>query len=535
MKLLLSDEMYVRFRELLQSRAGLFYSEHRRDDLAHGLGQVLAGSAYPTLDALYAEALKGGAAWEAMLAKLTVGETRFFRNHAHFDALRQHIISDILNRRASLRGLRLWSAGCASGEEPYSLAMLITDLLPDWTGWSISILGTDINQQFLQKAREGLYSAWSFRETSEEMRQRFFTEEDGRWRLIPSIRRAVTFAWLNLAESSYPSIANGTSALDMIICRNVSIYFDRETTRKMAARFYSALTPGGWLLVGHSEPQAEIYEQFETHNFPNAIVYRKSLDAPLFLVEGSAISSKPHSAAASARVTVKDGRFRQGAKLLSPQKHEPPTNDTGCGNAAAARRHITTPLERKRSSSTERRVTTPLERMRQEAEWSAEAAWKVIQAYLAQGEKTQAEEALRTFLQHEPRDTAAMVALGRLCADRADWACAQEWCERALALNTLSVDAAYLLGQVYEHKGRLDDALAAYRRTIYANHSFVPGLLGMANVWRQMGLREEARRSYRNLLRLLELQTATEEVAGMDGVTVCELVQFVRQQLERLA
>lgn len=278
----LSDELYEQFRDLVQSRCGLAYPERKRADLAHGLRLVLNATRHPDFASLYADALAGGAAWEAIVAHLTIGETYFFRNQPQFDALRQRIIPDVLQRRASIRSLRVWSAGCATGEEPYSVAMLLHEMLPRQEPWTTTILATDINPQFLARARDGLYGNWSFRDTPDELRERFFQPEHSRWRLAPFIREMVNFTRLNLVEPCYPAIINGTYGQDLIICRNVTIYFDEPTTRQIIERFYAALFPGGWLIVGHAEPQVHMYENFEVHNFPHTVVYRKPLDAPLF-------------------------------------------------------------------------------------------------------------------------------------------------------------------------------------------------------------------------------------------------------------
>jgi chemotaxis protein methyltransferase CheR len=278
----LSDELYLGFREMLRERCGLHYPERKRGDLAHGLTQAMNGGGYPNLEALYADATASGPAWETIVAHLTIGETYFFRNRPQFAALEQHVLPELLQRRASIRSLRFWSAACATGEEPYSLAMLLGDLLPPDAFWQASILATDINPRFLARAREGLYSEWSFRETTAEQRARFWTAEGNRWRIQTAIRRMVVFARLNLAEPSYPAVANGTCAMDIIFCRNVMIYFDEATIRMVLARLYGALAPGGWLFVGHAEPQVGLFSQFEVHNFPNAIIYRKPLDAPPF-------------------------------------------------------------------------------------------------------------------------------------------------------------------------------------------------------------------------------------------------------------
>src|SRR5262249_37544430 len=281
-----SDELYVRFRDLMLSRAGLHYPERKRADLLHGLSLALNAGGYSNLAALYADAISNGHAWDLILAHLTIGETYFFRNGPQFDALRQHILPDIIQRRAATRGLRIWSAGCATGEEPYSLAMTVGGLLRDDPLWHISILATDINPRFLDRAREALYSDWSFRETPDDMRARFWIKEASRWRLRPEIRGLVSFARLNLAEPCYPSLINGTTAFDLLACRNVTIYFAAAPTRQVVERFFGALAPGGWLIVGHSEPQASVYHQFEAHNFPNTVVYRKPLDSPIFAADG---------------------------------------------------------------------------------------------------------------------------------------------------------------------------------------------------------------------------------------------------------
>ncbi|HNP69618.1 MAG TPA: protein-glutamate O-methyltransferase CheR [Kouleothrix sp.] len=278
----LSDELYVLFRDLLRSRCGLAYPERKRMDLMHGLNMALHASRLPDLAALYAEAEAGGAAWEIVLAHLTIGETYFFRNQAQFDVLREQILPELLERRAKTRALRVWSAGCATGEEPYSVAMLLGESLPDPESWQVSILATDLNPQFLARARDGLYGSWSFRDTPERLREQFFTPEHNRWRLSAGIRNMVSFARLNLVEPGYPAILNGTYGQDIILCRNVTIYFEEATTRQIIDRFYDALFPGGWLFVGHAEPQADIYQRFEVHNFPKTILYRKPLDAPFF-------------------------------------------------------------------------------------------------------------------------------------------------------------------------------------------------------------------------------------------------------------
>ncbi len=472
----ISDELYALFRDLLLNRAGLHYPERKRSDLAYGLHHAAEARGYASIAEMYIESQAGGEAWDHLIAHLTIGETYFFRNTAQFDALRQHVFPEIIARRAGIHSLRIWSAGCATGEEPYSLAMLIQDMLGENESWSVTILATDINTDFLARAREGLYREWSFRETPLKMRERYFRREDSAWRLNPQIRRMVNFARLNLAEPSYPQVFNGTAALDVIVCRNVTIYFDEATTRQVAERFYGALAPGGWLIVGHAEPQASVYHQFEVINFPDTVFYRKSLNAPLFPVGSPALDDWRMSVEPLPQkrpLAAIPRSYTEPAPISAPLMPRPP----------AIQRPVPPP---------------PLE-----VPPSAEQAGNLLKQ-------------------------------ARVRADQGDWAGAEEICGKALEADSLFVDAHYLLGQVYEHQGKFDEALSAYRRTTFLDQNYVMGTISMGNVWRQMNRTADAQRSYRNALRHLATLPADSRISGADGATSADLMAMVRHHLEGL-
>lgn len=506
----LTDELYQRFRDLLNARSGLYYPDSKRGDLTYGLNVVLRASGLGSLAELERAVQTPGPVWELLLTHLTIGETYFFRNAPQIQALRQHILPELISRRGPMRSLRFWSAGCASGEEPYSLAMLLDELLSDQSAWHITILATDINPQALTRAREGLYGEWSFRETSEAQRARFFQPEGNRWRIAPQIRRAVQFSSLNLVEPTYPSILNGTCALDLILCRNVTIYFEEATTRQVVERFYHALAPGGWLVVGHAEPQAGVYHQYQVYNFPDTIVYRKPLDAPLFGFDPTrGTFSQGDQTLLQPRATRRPG----GTRPLSPERlrSAPP--------AASEPAPAPAPAATQSESPADAVVTL---------------AWSSIKARMGLGDKTGAGRLARDLLAREPEHVEALTLLGRLAADSGDLDSARQFCERALAASTLATEAHYILAQVYEQQGQLDQALASYRRTVFLDRDFVLGTLGMANIWRRMGRGQDARRSYQKVLRQLSGLPTSASIHGAEGVTVGEIVGFVTREMSKL-
>lgn len=214
---------------------------------------------------------------QAFVSQLVIGETSFFRYRPQFDALRSTILPALIaeRRRERRLELRIWSAGCASGEEPYSVAMLVAELIPDWRDWDIRIHGTDINPYALRRARLARFGDWSFRGVDDETIAAYFQTVGARTRFLAHpCRDLVTFSRHNLAIDPVPDRERGLVNLDVILCRNVTIYFDVALTRLLADGFRSALIPGGWLLVGHAEPDPTVFGRFEPVEFDETIVYR---------------------------------------------------------------------------------------------------------------------------------------------------------------------------------------------------------------------------------------------------------------------
>jgi len=263
---------------LVEARLGILISSPERPDnlvrLERALKETGCADWHSFSSSLNKQA-SDGPAWTAAIRHLTIGETYFFRHKPHFDLLRREILPALIEERAPLEHpyLRLWSAGCASGEEAYSLAILLRELIPDLQRWSVFILATDVNQAVLAAARAGRYGLWSFRDCEPSLQSRYFLEADGRFTVKPEIANMVAFMPLNLVEASFPNAT--TSAMDVVLCRNVTMYFDPEMAKQVANRLYECLTPGGWLFVGPSEPSSQVFERFEAVMRPQTPAYRR--------------------------------------------------------------------------------------------------------------------------------------------------------------------------------------------------------------------------------------------------------------------
>ncbi len=264
----------------VEAQLGLHYPPERWSDLERGLRGAAGELGFDGVEK-YARALVlsrlDRAQIDALAAHLTIGETYFFREPAAFEALVSRLLPAIAAEwRGGAKRLRVWSAGCCTGEEPYSIAIALRRAIPDLADWQITILATDINPRFLRKAVAGVYGPWSFRGVSDELRSAWFRPApEGKFEVLPAIRSMVTFACLNLVEDVYPSLTNNTNAMDVIFCRNVLMYFSREQMGRVVANFRRSLVEGGWLAVSSTEASRELLGEFSPVEISGISLYRK--------------------------------------------------------------------------------------------------------------------------------------------------------------------------------------------------------------------------------------------------------------------
>jgi len=518
---------FLRFRNLVLERSGLYFPEKRRTSLEVGLFKALAASTLFISEGVYNldyyyDLLRdknnptGKAELERLIHTLTIGETHFFRDEAQFSALASYVLPELIARKRAAAAaigpaikpqLRIWSAGCATGEEPYSIAILLTELLPDIDQWQILILATDINQESLVRARQAHYSDWSFRETrAKTLRPRYFSHKrtttprlgTGRYRLRADIRQMVTFSSLNLIEDDYPAIHNNTVSMDLILCRNVTIYFTEATTRQVVKRFYEALDGGGWLAVGHAEPSLTVYRAFQVHTFPGTVLYQKT--------------GQPQP-------WPEDWQWLDD----SAQVEQPQTLATWAQNEPGSPVVRQTRLNGKSSS-----VLDTSDR-------SAEAdVCQLARAQLDKGYIKEAIGALKSKLAEEPNLAPAYCLLGRAYANMGRWDEAQHWCQSALEWDRLLPEAYYVLGLVYQHADNLELAIDMLKKAIYLDRQAPLPHFILAMLYKKVGQLENAQRTFQNAINTLQKWPATTVIPDTGGATAKHLLDISHRFLDEL-
>lgn len=269
-------ELFSRF---LARNLGLFFRGERLGELrqkCEGLCRELGKDDPKALMLSLMAKPWGRETVELLAGALTIGETYFLRDPASYRVLELELLPELIaTRRAREKRLRIWSAGCSTGEEPYSIAILLSRIIADLEEWDLTLLATDINPQALEKARRGVYSQWSFRDAPPWLSGYFLTRPSGELEVRPEIRKMVQFAHLNLAEPCYPSPVNGTWELDIIFCRNVLLYFEPEVIGQVLDRLHASLGAGGALFVSPTEIDQRYLGGFDCCRYPGAFVFRK--------------------------------------------------------------------------------------------------------------------------------------------------------------------------------------------------------------------------------------------------------------------
>lgn len=341
---------------------------------------------------------------EVLASHLTVGETFFLREPQAFELLQSELLPQIVRaRERGERRLRLWSAGCSSGEEAYSLALYVAQSLPGWQDWDVSILATDINPRALRKARAGVYGAWSFRGMPAALREAYFRRTpQGRWRIDERIASLVSFSYLNLAEDAYPSPVNGTEAMDVIFCRNVLMYFDAARASEVLGKLGRCLVPGGRIFLNPVELSREAVPGLVRFQRAGAFGYQRA-NSP------GAQAVPPLPTLPEPRVTLKGAPERRQRAASAP---------------AAEPRDAGALAQRARACADEGRLAEALAWCeRALAADNLQPHWHYLRATILQelGEREQCAAALQRALYLEPRFALAHFALGnvaRACGRR---------------------------------------------------------------------------------------------------------------------
>ncbi len=270
----LTEQEFDRFAKLIYEESGIFLKSVKITLLSNRLRKRLKALNFENYSDYYSyiqNLTDRSKEIEALLDVVSTNETYFFRNEKQFEAFQMKCMPDIISKKQKEKKIRIWSAGCSTGEEPYTIGICLFELMPQLRGWQIEVIATDIAISVLDFAKKGEYSGRRIDKVKPELLQKYFINDSNRpefYTIKDEIKNLITFKMLNLFKDAFPM------DMDIIFCRNVMIYFDKEHQKKLLSGFYKSISKSGYLFLGHSET---------IHTISDDFVYKKVLDTPIYI------------------------------------------------------------------------------------------------------------------------------------------------------------------------------------------------------------------------------------------------------------
>lgn len=469
--------------------------------------------------------------WKELVCLLTTGESYFFRDQGQFSLLRTKILPEIIAAKQQnsevtgnhKKSLRVWSAGCSTGEEPYSLAILIEELIPNLDNWNILVVGTDINYKAIEKAKQGIYNPWSFRLVAPNLQIDYFQEQQNEWQIDDRIRQMVKLQQGNLLTDNFPDYNTEIHDMDLILCRNVFVYFERQAITTVVKKFYDTLVPGGYLMTAHTELYGQNMGEFQVNVLPESVIYQKRQSKQL--ESGDAGKSEVGKIDLYKRYHSHHSQIFKSETAKYEDKPAVVKEFTHKIQSSNFEHHYANFPIAKQTETVIKNVSNPTNQnssnnLIKEAEILFQE-----EAYMPAIKK--AEEVIACHPQH----FAAHYLMAQAYANLGQHSKAVYYCQQAIAIDSLAVQPYHLLAHIAEEKQDLEKAKIFLKTIIYLAPSSVSAYLELAAIYEKEGNTNRAKKMLATALELLKQLPSSAMVEQQSSVTVGELLEYVNKLL----
>jgi len=493
----LSKEQQNGLSEFLDKHMGIYYSEKSWRGFEKKIPEIAESLGYDDISKCIDSLIHTEVSNDliSILAQhLTIGETYFFRENDSLETIKKKILYPLIQeRRKTTKHLRIWSAASCTGEEAYSIAMILSEMIPNIEEWSIYILATDINLQFLQTAKEGVYREWSFRNTSEEEKARYFIKRDEKYHLHQKIKDMVHFRYLNLVENNYPSLSNGTESMDLILCKNVLIYFSKNQINKVIGQLGCSLLDGGYLCVTSVEAPF-----IDIQNLVNA----KEIAGNLFRTN-NVIPEKKESQITKNNSFI-DQFLKQPKKLINELKNVPEGKQTK--------------VEPQTTESTD--------------------YYKISKQYFDKKDYSSLIEYLESCFSNKIINQSESInydiLLIRAYANIGNFLKAKQWCERSIENEKTEAVLYYLYAIILQECSEFDLAIKELNKATFLDSDFAIAYFTLGNIYLMKNELAYAKRNFRNVMMILEkynLEYLVPEAEGLTAGRLKEIIQDIESKI----
>ncbi|EAZ88527.1 CheR family methyltransferase [Crocosphaera chwakensis] len=489
----LSADLKEAFQHLILQRTGLVIRPSDRDSFAKKISMRMDAVNFISPQDYYllleSRTQESKEEWQNLVALLTNNESYFFRDKEQIHLLQNHILPKIIQKKQIEKTIRICSAGCSTGEEPYSLAIMLQELIPNYKQWQLSVFGIDINQIAINSARKAIYSPWSFRGVSEVIKGQYFQQVNQQYQLEPRIKNMVQFHLVNLVQDEFPF-----NDIDLFICRNVFIYFNAPAITKVVNKIYHALNPDGYLLTGHAELSGQNLSQFHRLSFSQSLIYQRRKEG-----EKQQEIRQP--------LTVKELTIPQ-FKPIKPAKTLPKPITVKTDPVPVKKQPIISPSPIKKEP-----VKPTVNKLLETAK-----------NFIEQERYQAALEQFQQILDINSNHTDAAYWIAQIYANQGRYQDAILYCERLLKIDSLAIAPHYLLARIAEETGKLEEAKYLLKKIIYLDPNSVAAYLDLTHIYTQEGDERRAIKMYQESLNILQMLPPETPIVERGNLTASQLL-----------
>jgi chemotaxis protein methyltransferase CheR len=470
---LLREELIESFNRLITKQTGIVIREQDRHSFCEKIclrtKAIKAASPEDYYQLLEENTLKSYQEWEKLIILLTNNESYFFRDKEQLNLLKKQIFPELIKRKQAQKTIRICSAGCSTGQEPYTLAILLKELLPDLQQWNLLILGIDIDRGAIEEAARGIYEPWSFRGVDEDIKRRYFQKINNQYHLNPEIKKLVKFQTVNLVQDLFPQSQSELREMDLILCRNVFIYFESSAIAKVLDKICHTLQPLGYFLTGHTELSAQNLNQFDKIIFPESIVYQRPSEQK---AQQETINQQ------NSGTTEKKPAISLPTKPIIGYKK-------------------ITKISPKKSSESTTPKTVALQP-------SVSEILIEVESLLSQEKYELAIAQIQQALKIDSQNVKAHYFLAQIHANIGQYDRAVESCQQAFKIDSFAVDFYYLLAKIAEEQGALEEAKRILKQIIYLDPKSVSAYWELSHIYKQEGEIKRSNKMQESAINLLK-------------------------------
>ena len=487
------------FQRLITERTGIVLLDHQLNNLQTTIEKACLRFGYNS-SSDYLRKLRDEVSlspeFEFLIDAITVGESYFFRDVAQMELLKGNLLPEIIARKRQEKdySLRIWSAGCSNGQEIYSLVIMLHELLPDIKDWTLHFLATDINTEVLANAIRGHFREWSFRATSTELKNKYFTPVDQEYALDKRLCECVKFTYLNLSEDIFPSILSQTHALDLILCRNVFIYIEPKTIQLIMNRFSNCLVNGGILLLGPSDHISGSIKDLNHVQRGGTSYFKK-------------VSALPD---------VNEGLWPISVSL---ENSEPLIDFTAATHTVKQPNDVLNVVAQETHSTKKAQEYSGLKLFDQIIQMLREELWTDVLEVIKQAENEQGTSADLWQIKAN-----ALANLGLLDESL-------QACQQSLALDPCDKHTYLIQGIVYIEQNQQQLAEIALRKAIYLDHTFAEAHYHLGLLLLRVSKPDAGLKSLTNALALVEQGDPQRELHNALGMVYSRFAEILRNEI----